>query len=166
GLVVDRTEDVGRGLDVFDHQVPKHVLGLLAGAHQLDHRLVVVRRAADRLVEDGRVRGHTGHALVAQARKLAGRDQLTADVVQPERLADLAQLSGRVGPGCGYRGHHFVPASLVAAATICLTEIPAAFMSSSGLPDSGRPLTARCASRTGGSMASASSTAAPSPPSG
>ncbi len=53
-------------------------------------RLVVVGRAADRLLEDGRVRRDAGDALVTQARQLAGGDELAPDVVQPQRLAEPA----------------------------------------------------------------------------
>ena len=38
---------------------------------------------------------------------------------------------------------YFPARSLVAAATVCFAEIPAAFISSSGLPDVGRSFTAR-----------------------
>jgi hypothetical protein len=95
GPVVDRPEDVGRRLDVFDHQVPEHVRrsGLLAD--QLDHRLVVVRRAADGLLEDRRVRRHARDPLVAKTRQLSGGDQLAANVVEPQRLPDVMELFDR-----------------------------------------------------------------------
>src|SRR5207253_10786976 len=96
-----------------------------------------------------------------QAGKVPRADQLPADVVEPERLALLLQL-----PESGGGGHQREAASLLAAATMCLLEMPAAFMSSSGLPDVGSPLTARCAIFGAPSAASASITAAPMPPSG
>ena len=165
-LVVDGAEGVGRRLDVLDHQLPQHLGRLLLLTHQLDHRLVVVGRAADRLLEDRRVGGHAGQAFVAQSGQLAGADELAADVVEPQGLTDLLQLLDRVRFGLGSRRHHFACASLVAAATMLLLEIPAAFISSSGLPDSGNSLTARWTTRGGGSAANASSTAAPMPPCG
>src|SRR5205814_8920191 len=119
-----------------------------------------------RHLEDGAVARHARPALVAPPRKLSRRDELASDVVQPQRLPDLAQLLDRVGLGLGCSGHHLDTASFVAAATICLLEIPAAFISSSGLPEVGSSLTARCTSRTGGSAASASRTAPARPPSG
>src|SRR5581483_3338121 len=95
GPVVHGPEDVGCGLHVLDHEVPEHLLRLLARRHQGDQGLVIFGRAAYRLLEDRRVRRHAGHALVAQARELTGGDQLTADVVEPERLALLAELLDR-----------------------------------------------------------------------
>ena len=82
--VVDRPERVGGGLDVLDHQPPQHLGRLLPGPHQLDHRLVVVGRAADGFFEDGRVGGDPGQAFIAQAPELTRADQLAADVVQPQ----------------------------------------------------------------------------------
>src|ERR1700716_3468796 len=38
GLFVDRPVDVGRRLDVLDHQLPEDVLRLVAGLHQVDQR--------------------------------------------------------------------------------------------------------------------------------
>ena len=165
-LVVDRPERVGGRLDVLDHQLPQHVGGLLLFPHELDHRLVVVGGTADRLLEDCRIGRDPGKAFVTQARQLARADELAANVVEPQRLSDLVELFDWVVLGLGCGRHHFAWASFVAAATMLFAEIPAAFISSSGLPDSGRPFTARCTSRSGGSAARASSTAAPMPPSG
>ena len=149
GLVVDGPEDVSRGLDVLDHQSPQHLRRRRLLFDQADHRLVVVGRPADRLLEDGRVGGDAGQALVAQAGELAGGDQLAADVVEPQRLADprLSSLNAVVFGLCSSPSPYFAWSSLVAAATMCRAEMPAAFISSSGLPEVGRPFTARCAMR-------------------
>src|SRR5438034_11383647 len=114
--------------------------------------------------EDGRVGGDAGQSLIAKTRELAGRDELAADVVEPQRLALALELLDRARSG-GHARYLFA-ASLVAAATICLGPMPAAFISSSGLPDVGRPFTATCAACSPLSAARASSTAAPMPPSG
>lgn len=60
------------------------------------------------------------------------------------------------------------PARRRAAATMWRAEMPAASNSSTGVPEPGRPLTARCATRRAGTLASAraSSTAPPIPPAG
>ena len=71
GPVVDRPEDVGGGLNVLDHQLPEHLVRPLALAHQPDQGFVVVGRTGDGLLEDGRVGGDAGQALIAQARQLA-----------------------------------------------------------------------------------------------
>src|SRR5450759_3272958 len=164
---MDGTEDVGRGLDVLDHQLPQDLGRLPLGGDEADHGLVVVGRAADGLFEDGRFRGDAGETLVSQACELARGDELAADVVQPQRLAQTLELleRRRSARGAGCHGY-FILSSLAAAATTCLAEIPAAFSSSSGWPDPGSSLTARCATRGGDSEAKASITAAPSPPSG
>ncbi len=96
-LVVDGPEDVGCGLDVLDHQLPKNLFGLSLGCDQPDHGFVVVRRAADRLLEYGRVGGDAADSLVAQPGQLTRADQLAADVVVPEALALRQQLPDRVG---------------------------------------------------------------------
>ncbi len=64
--VVDGAEHVRRGLDVFHHEAPEHVGRLRLLADELHHGLVVVGRAADRLLEDRGVGRDAGDAFVAK----------------------------------------------------------------------------------------------------
>src|SRR5262249_51811431 len=119
-----------------------------------------------------------------QSGQLAGGDELPPDVVEPEALAQRLELLDRA------RAHRFPPfsggippcprggeepavsnlpefSSIRAASAMFRAEIPAASISSSGLPDVGRSRTAQCATRGGlASPARASITAPPRPPCG
>src|SRR5207302_1884419 len=96
-------------------------LGVLA--YELHHRLVVVRRAADRFLEDRRVGGDAGQSLIAKTRELARRYELAADVVEPQRLALALELFDRARSG-GHARYLFA-ASLSAAARQLCTVTPA-----------------------------------------
>jgi hypothetical protein len=61
-------------------------------------RLVVVGRAADRLAEDARVRGHAGDAVVDQALELAAGDKRSAHEVEPGALAGGREFLQGVHP--------------------------------------------------------------------
>src|SRR5581483_3139520 len=93
GALVDRPEQVGDCLDVLDRQRLEDLSGGLAGVDERVQRLVVVGAAANRFLEDGRVRGDAGDlAGVDQPRQRAAAQQATADVVVPDALTLLAQL--------------------------------------------------------------------------
>src|SRR5215831_15107857 len=173
-----------RGPDVLQHQLPEDVLGVVSRPDHPDQRFGVVGRAADRLFEDGRIGRDAAHPLFPQAGQLPGGDELAPDVVEPEALAQSFELLDRAGahqyppvdgdapplpPGRAEpAGSNLaVSSNLRAAPAMSSAEIPAASISSSGLPDVGRSRTAQCATRGGlASPASASITAAPRPPCG
>src|SRR6185312_5029796 len=56
---------------------------------------------ADRLLEDRRVRGHAAQAVIGDERlEPAARQQLAADIVEPDRLAVILQALQRVHVRC------------------------------------------------------------------
>ena len=89
---VDRAENVGRGLDVLEHQIPQHLVRSSPGIHQFGQRRVVIGRAANRLLEDRRVRRDPGEPRVTQPGELARSNQFATKVVQPQALALSGEL--------------------------------------------------------------------------
>ena len=93
-------QQVAGGLHVLDGQrLVQRKTGQRRGACQLlADGVVVVGALADGLLEDGRVRGDAGHALVAHLGGEAAGPQLAAvDVVEPDALAEVEQLLGAAG---------------------------------------------------------------------
>ena len=92
-LLVDRFEHIGRQLDVLDDQAEHDLLVRDASMDQVAESVVIVTAAADRLLEDGGVGGHTDHRiLLDHSLQLAGRHQAPADVVEPDARACLVEL--------------------------------------------------------------------------
>ena len=105
GALVDRGEEVGGVAQVGERQLEEDPLGgrgadpLLGNraAAELGDLLVVGVAAGDRLVEDRRVRGQAGdRELLDVAREGAVAQHRAGDVVEPEALAQLVQLRGRL----------------------------------------------------------------------
>ena len=93
GLFVDGLEHVRRQLDILDDQAQHDLFVGLAGDHQSLQRRVIVAAAADRLFEDGGVRGHADDGiLLDHSLELTGRHQAPADVVEPDTGACLIEL--------------------------------------------------------------------------
>ena len=85
--------------DVVERQALVHVdrVRFGTGLQEAAKRLVVVAAARDRLVEQRGVARHTREAvLVDQPTQFPGGEQLTADVVEPHRLARGVQFFQRV----------------------------------------------------------------------
>src|SRR6185312_4461710 len=89
GLVVDRTEDVSRLLNVLDGEpFVDRRRGLALVLFVTFQRGPVVRAAGDRLFEDRRVRRDAADAVLPhQSRELAALKEMAPDVVEPDRLA-------------------------------------------------------------------------------
>ncbi len=101
GAIVDGSQDVGGPLDVGDGQAHEDVLGVVdARGEQLADLVVVLAALRDRLLEDGGIAGHPGDVVLGdQALELAAGQQVAADVVEPDRLALVAELLHRVRRG-------------------------------------------------------------------
>ncbi len=103
--LVDRLEEIGRIAQVGERQLEEDPLGRrraysllrdVAGA-ELGDLLVVGVTAGDRLVEDRRVGGEAGdRELVDVALQRAVGQHRAGDVVEPEALAHVVQLRGRL----------------------------------------------------------------------
>ena len=83
GRLVDRVEDVGGAVDVLEHHRPVVVDRRVLVGGELAELVVVVGRAADRLLEDRRVRRQPADPAVAQAGELARREVAALQVVEP-----------------------------------------------------------------------------------
>ena len=69
------------------------------GPGRLAQQVVVVRAAGDGLLEDGGVGRHPQQPLFDQALQLTGANQVAADAIQPDALAEgLQAVQGRLGP--------------------------------------------------------------------
>ena len=162
--VVHGPEDVRGALDVGDGQAQEDVLGIVdTVGEQLADLLVVLRPVGDRLLEDGGIAGHPGDVVLGDhPLELAAGQQVAADVVEPHRLTLAGELLQRI------RRHQYSSfAKARAAATMASASMPAAAISSAGVPDPGSLRTARCTTCRGWvSAASASRTAPATPPSG
>ncbi len=89
GLVIERTEQVGGGADVFDGQLPEDLLRVPARPGQRDQGRVVIVGLGDGVVEDGRVGGHAADiAALDHGLELTILQETTLDVVVPKGLAE------------------------------------------------------------------------------
>jgi hypothetical protein len=101
GLLVGRAQQVGAVPDVGEGEAEEDPAGVEAVPSRGDQLAVVQLRVADGLLEDRGVRSHAADAVISdEARELAGVEQLPADVVEPDRLAQRADCEQRVAH-CG-----------------------------------------------------------------
>ena len=106
--VVNRPEQVGGLRQVCQREFEEDALVRQAARAEALDRVVVEPAAANRIVEDRRVRGQPGHRQLGNvARQGAVRQHFAGDVVEPEALPQIVQLAG-VGV------HHFSFATGVA----------------------------------------------------
>ena len=92
GLVVDGAQDVGGELDVADGQPPVHLARGQALVRRCREVGVVVGRAEDRLLEDGRVGGDPAQGvLVDHPGELAALEHPPLDLVEPHAGARRGQ---------------------------------------------------------------------------
>ena len=166
GALVDRPQDVGGAADIADGKLEEDIVGIVhPRREQLADLNVVGLALGDGLLEDGGVAGHAGDVVLGDhPAQLPGGQQLPADEIEPDRLTLFGKLLERVR-----RGHQRTPAVAPArtAPTMASASMPAAAMSSAGVPDPGSCRTARWVTRgRSSSPASASRTAAARPPSG
>ena len=93
--IESRPEQVGGLLQVFQRKFEEQALARQPAIHQLADCGVVCAAAADRMLEDGRIRGQPGHRQIGDVpRKRAACQQLTGEVVKPQTLTQIVQLSG------------------------------------------------------------------------
>src|SRR5690606_11085901 len=90
-LVVDRSQDRERVLDVLGDELPVALLDRRVSCEQLAELVVVVAARRHRLLEDGRVRGDAAHAALDTTAQLAAGDPAALQVVEPRALALLAE---------------------------------------------------------------------------
>ena len=92
GPFIDRVQDVGSALDIFQGQ--RFVQRPLRPTrrHHLCQGLVIVGAAGDGLFKDGRVGGDARYPRIDQRLQFSVVQQRPADVVIPDRLADFGQL--------------------------------------------------------------------------
>jgi hypothetical protein len=92
GIVPDAAQHVARELDVEDRDLVVDLARGQALRGELGDLLVVVGRAEDRLLEDGRVRCDPAQGQLAlQTLQLAARDEAAADLVEPDARASRGQ---------------------------------------------------------------------------
>jgi hypothetical protein len=104
--LVDSDKGIARGPDIGDRQVLEDLLRAPAGVGLRADVVVIQPTAGDRLLEDGRVRGHAPEAVLGdEPRQLAGGDEIPGDVVIPRALAQLAQPDQRIGRSARLPGH-------------------------------------------------------------
>src|SRR6185369_14991021 len=96
GSRMDRPEEIGRAGQVLEGEIEEELLTRATLRSLLADRRVVVVAVLDRVVEDRRVRGEPRDR---QFRDVAGErpsgEEGARDVVEPETLARVVQLSGR-----------------------------------------------------------------------
>ena len=92
GAVEDGAQDGGGGADVVEHQRVVDLVHALALAHQPAQILVVEIRAAEGLLEDGRVAGHPHDAQLDQLLELAVSEDVAGNIVEPGALSVVLQL--------------------------------------------------------------------------
>jgi hypothetical protein len=92
GGLPDRPQDVGGVADVRGGDHPDGLLDGQPPGREVRQLAVVAVALGDRLLKDRRVGGHAHHVLlVDQLRKVAGRDPLARQVVQPDRDAFVGE---------------------------------------------------------------------------
>ena len=95
--LVDGEQDVGGVSDVLRHEVFVNLRDALARLHEAAQLLVVVGRAGDGLLEDGRIRGDAAQVVLLDLLlQVAGRNHRAANVVVPDGLAELHDFSQAV----------------------------------------------------------------------
>src|ERR1700754_490669 len=94
---MDRRKQVGSTTKVLDHQPEHDFLGRCTFRPFAGDLGIVVRTTGDRLGENGRVRRQAGDREVAYVRlEQAGVDHVPGDVIQPQTLAEVLKLRGRI----------------------------------------------------------------------
>src|SRR5262249_43192724 len=96
--VVDRTQRVGRRLDIGDRQllVEGHHVLVATGDRRAQRRVVAVA-AADGPLEDGGIGGDAGEPILAdEFFEVAALNELPRQEVEPDRLAMLGQRAYRI----------------------------------------------------------------------
>src|SRR5262249_21087012 len=92
GAIPDGTEEIGGPRQVLDGQLEEERLPRLALAYLLPDGRVVGRAVLDGVIEDGGIRGETGHGeLVDVALERAVLQDVAGDIVEPEALAQVVQ---------------------------------------------------------------------------
>src|SRR5208283_940113 len=103
--LVNGTEQVGRVLNIADCQQFIASLGVEFGAAgERVEKILVLRRAGNGLFENRGIRRHPAQAVfLDQALQLAALQQVAADVVEPDGLAESLKLGERIRGLCGLK---------------------------------------------------------------
>ncbi len=95
--LVDGTQQVERGLDVGDHQLPVRLGDPDVVADEVAELVVVVVAVGDGLLEDRRVRGEAPDALVDPGRQLTVGQPSATEVVEPRALTLVVEEIVQLG---------------------------------------------------------------------
>ena len=103
--LVHGTEQIGRVLNVADRQQFVAALGVEVGAAgERVQEILVLRRARNGLLENRGIRSHSAQAVFGdQALQFAALQQVAADVVEPDGLAESLKLDERINGFCGFK---------------------------------------------------------------
>src|SRR6266849_8756570 len=95
---VHGAEQVGRVLNVADRQQFVASLGVEVGAAgERVQKILVLGRAGDGLLENRGIRSHPAEAVLSdQALQFAALQQIAANVVAPDGLAEILKLDERI----------------------------------------------------------------------
>src|SRR5207249_4753153 len=128
--LVDRPEEIGRLGQILERQVEEERLARPARAQLLPDGRVVLLPTADRVVEDGRVRGETGdRELLDVPAETSTPEESARDVVEPDALACVAKPSCAVHvPSGPPSGECQPPTSAARRAASAGPQLPGSYM--------------------------------------
>ena len=108
--LVHGTEQIGRVLNVADRQQFVASLGVEVGAAgERVQEILVLRRAGDGLLENRGIRSHSAQTVFGdQALQFAALQQVAADVVEPDGLAEILELDERINCFCGLKRFYWI----------------------------------------------------------
>ena len=98
GAIINRSQQVGSILNVFNNQLFVNLVYLLALFHQLKKRVGIIVAIGYCFIKDGRIGSHTGHADIDEPFQFTGNEQSAANVIIPETLTEVSELV--------YKGFH------------------------------------------------------------
>src|SRR5260221_1120418 len=108
--LVHGTEQISRVLNIADRQQFVASLGVEVGATgERVQEILILRRAGDSLLEYRGIRSHSAQAVLGdQALQFAALQQVTADVVEPDGLAESLKLDERINGFCGVERFYWI----------------------------------------------------------
>ena len=108
--LVHGAEQIGCILNVADRQQFVATLGVEVGAAgERVQEILVLRRAGDGLLENRGIRSHSAQTVFGdQALQFAALQQVAADVVEPDGLAEILELDERINCFCGLKRFYWI----------------------------------------------------------